>query len=46
MALIKSIENASDAFDRDPTTCVSEVFYNACDVASFEAFYRDPTAMT
>ena len=45
-ALIKSSENAFDAFDRDPTVCVSEAFYNACDMASSEASDRDPTAMT
>ena len=33
MALIKLTENASDASDRNPTACVSDTFYNACDVA-------------
>ena len=46
MALIKSTENTSDASDRNPTTCVSEAFYNACDVASSEASDCDPTATT
>ena len=45
-ALIKSSENASDASDRDPMACVSEMFYNACDVASSKASDRDPTATT
>ena len=34
MVEIKSTENASDACDRDPTTCVFYAFYNACDMAS------------
>ena len=46
MALIKSTENASDASDRDSTTCVSKVFYNACDVVSSEASDRDSTTTT
>ena len=44
--MIESMENASDAFDRDPTTCVFDAFYNTCDVASCEASNRDQTAMT
>ena len=46
MVEIKSTENASRASDRDPMACVSDAFYNACDVASSEASDRDPTAMT
>ena len=46
MALIKSTEKTSDASDRDPTSCVSNAFYNACDVASSYACDRDPTATT
>ena len=44
MAHIKSTENASDASDRDPTVCVSDAFYNACDVASSRASISNPMA--
>ena len=46
MALIKSTKNASDAFDQDPTACVSDAFYIAFDVASSEASDHDPMAST
>ena len=44
MALIKSSENASDTFDRDPTIGVSMRFITHIDVASSRAFDRDPMA--
>ena len=46
MAMIKSTENACEAYDSDPTVCVSMRFIMYGDVASSPVSYRDPTAMT
>ena len=46
MVEIKLTQNASDAFDRDPTACVFYAFYNACDMASSDASDHDPMTMT
>ena len=43
---IKSPKNASDTFDRDPTTCVSRRFITRNDVALSREFDRDPMATT
>ena len=40
------MKNTSNASDHDPTTRVSDAFYNACDMASSDASDRDPMAMT
>ena len=44
MALNRSMENASEASDRDPTVCVLMRFITHGDVASSRASDRDPTA--
>ena len=46
MVEIKSIENTSDASDRDPTVGVSMRFITRGNVASSRASDRDPTATT
>ena len=46
MVKIKPIQNASRSDDHDPTTSVLMCFYNTCDVASSDAFDRDPPVTT
>ena len=46
MVEIKSTQNTSDASNRDPTACISDAFYNTCDVVSFDTSDHNPTATT